>query len=79
MGGRLGLCRALVPLTRLELMFHKRKHMHELSEHIDKEDLGIFPMAVVTLGAAGWDTVTRAHEHSSPRPAAQLTLDNEIA
>jgi hypothetical protein len=35
--------------------------LDELSEHIDKENLGIFPVAVVTLGAAGWDTVGRAH------------------
>lgn len=34
----------------------------ELTEHIDKENLGIFPVAVVTLGAAGWDTIARAHE-----------------
>lgn len=33
----------------------------DLSEHIDKENLGIFPVAVVTLGATGWDIVDRAH------------------
>jgi hemerythrin-like domain-containing protein len=33
----------------------------ELAEHIDKENLGIFPVAVVTLGAAGWETIGRAH------------------
>lgn len=33
----------------------------ELSVHIDKENLGIFPVAVVTLGAAGWDIVSKAH------------------
>jgi hypothetical protein len=32
-----------------------------LSDHIDKENLGIFPVSVVTLGARGWDTVSRAH------------------
>ena len=32
-----------------------------LSDHIDKEDLGIFPVSVVTLGASGWDIVARAH------------------
>jgi hemerythrin-like domain-containing protein len=37
----------------------------ELTVHIDKENLGIFPVAVVTLGAEGWDTVARAHERSS--------------
>jgi hemerythrin-like domain-containing protein len=32
-----------------------------LSEHIDKEDLGIFPVSVVTLHSSGWDTVARVH------------------
>lgn len=35
--------------------------MDDLSEHIDKENLGIFPVAVVTLGASGWEIVTAAH------------------
>ena len=34
----------------------------ELSEHIDKENLGVFPVAVVTLGARGWGMVGAAHE-----------------
>lgn len=34
----------------------------ELSEHIDKENLGVFPVAVVTLGARGWETVGAAHD-----------------
>lgn len=33
----------------------------DLSDHIDREDLGIFPVSVVTLGASGWDIVARAH------------------
>lgn len=37
----------------------------ELSDHVDKENLGIFPVAVVTLGATGWDIVDRAHEQSA--------------
>ena len=32
----------------------------DLREHIDKEDLGVFPVAVVTLGATGWDVVDAA-------------------
>ena len=36
----------------------------DLSDHIDKENLGIFPVAVVTLGATGWAVVERAHERS---------------
>jgi len=44
--------------------FHERVQslLDELSLHIDKENLGIFPVAVVTLGASGWETVGRAHE-----------------
>jgi hemerythrin-like domain-containing protein len=38
-----------------------RAMVRHLSEHIDKEDLGIFPVSVVTLGASGWDTVTEVH------------------
>lgn len=38
----------------------------DLSEHIDKENNGIFPVAVVTLGAAGWGVVESAHEQSGP-------------
>lgn len=40
--------------------------------HIDKEDLGIFPVAVVTLGATGWATVDRAHTvgHDHPHDAS---------
>lgn len=41
-----------------------RKMATHLAEHIDREDLGIFPVSVVTLGAPGWDTVTRVHEAS---------------
>lgn len=33
-----------------------------LSHHIDREDLGIFPVSVVTLGSHGWDTVARVHD-----------------
>ncbi|NYD40638.1 hemerythrin domain-containing protein [Nocardioides panaciterrulae] len=34
----------------------------DLDEHVERENLGIFPVSVVTLGAAGWDRVARAHE-----------------
>jgi hemerythrin-like domain-containing protein len=36
----------------------------ELSAHVEREDLGVFPVSVVTLGASGWDVVERAHEAS---------------
>ncbi len=32
----------------------------ELDEHIERENLGVFPASVVTLGAAGWGKVERA-------------------
>lgn len=46
--------------------------VHELTDHIEREDLGIFPVAVVSLGARGWDTVQHAHEETPtfvPNPA----------
>jgi hypothetical protein len=33
----------------------------ELDDHVERENLGIFPVSVVTLGAAGWEVVDRAH------------------
>ncbi|WP_255513652.1 hemerythrin domain-containing protein [Kribbella voronezhensis] len=36
--------------------------LDELREHIDKENLGVFPVAVVSLGASGWEMVGRAHD-----------------
>ena len=36
--------------------------LDELREHIDKENLGVFPVAVVSLGTSGWETVSRAHD-----------------
>lgn len=33
----------------------------ELAEHIEREDLGLFPASVVTLGATGWETIEQAH------------------
>ena len=44
----------------------------DLSDHIDKENLGIFPVAVVTLGATGWEVVERAHERSTPPARADV-------
>jgi hypothetical protein len=36
--------------------------MDDLVLHIDKENLGIFPVTVVTLGASGWAIVEAAHD-----------------
>lgn len=35
-----------------------------LEEHVERENLGIFPVSVVTLGASGWDTVAEAHRRT---------------
>ena len=35
--------------------------LDDLAVHIDREDYGIFPVSVVTLGAAGWTTIDQAH------------------
>ena len=35
--------------------------LRELDDHVERENLGVFPVSVVTLGAAGWDLVDRAH------------------
>lgn len=35
--------------------------LDELDAHMEREDLGIFPVSVVTLGATGWALVDRAH------------------
>jgi hemerythrin-like domain-containing protein len=38
--------------------------LDDLGEHVEREDLGIFPVSVVTLGAAGWAVVDRARAES---------------
>ena len=51
---------ALRPDT-LDLTSQVEAILAELSEHIDREDLGIFPVTVVTLGSPGWDLVESVH------------------
>ena len=47
-----------------------RAMLDDLVTHIDKENLGVFPVAVVTLGARGWAIVDAAREaETSPLPA----------
>ena len=41
-----------------------RQLLGDLGEHVEREDLGIFPVSVVTLGAAGWEVVERARLES---------------
>jgi hemerythrin-like domain-containing protein len=38
--------------------------LSDLDDHVERENLGIFPVSVVTLGAAGWTTVEEAHQRS---------------
>jgi hemerythrin-like domain-containing protein len=38
--------------------------LDDLGEHVEREDLGIFPVSVATLGASGWQTVDRARTES---------------
>lgn len=38
--------------------------LDELTRHIEREELGVFPVSVVTLGAPGWDLVERAHRRT---------------
>jgi hemerythrin-like domain-containing protein len=34
----------------------------DLAHHMDREDLGVFPVSTVTLHASGWDLVTDVHQ-----------------
>lgn len=45
-----------------------KRFLADLSLHIDRENLGVFPVTVVTLDDDGWETVTRAHAET---PALQ--------
>ena len=38
--------------------------LDDLAVHVEREDLGIFPVSVVTLGADGWEIIERAHQAS---------------
>ncbi len=38
--------------------------LDDLAVHVEREDLGIFPVSVVTLGASGWEIVAQAHTRS---------------
>jgi hemerythrin-like domain-containing protein len=38
--------------------------LDDLDQHVEREDLGIFPVSVVTLGATGWAMVDEAHSSS---------------
>jgi len=38
--------------------------LDDLDQHVEREDLGIFPVSVVTLSAQGWAIVDEAHSSS---------------
>lgn len=38
--------------------------LDDLSNHIEREELGVFPVSVVTLGVDGWDVVERSRTES---------------
>ena len=38
--------------------------LDDLAIHVEREDLGIFPVSVITLGASGWAVVDTAHSAS---------------
>lgn len=38
--------------------------LDDLDAHVEREELGIFPVSVVTLGATGWATIDQAHSRS---------------
>lgn len=59
---------ASLDLAAEDLDVRVERLLDDLSQHIDKENLGIFPVAVVTLGAAGWETVTAVHAGDRPVP-----------
>jgi hemerythrin-like domain-containing protein len=57
---------AIAELDPLDPSFHPRvlALLELLEEHIERENLGIFPVSVVTLGASGWDAVETAHRET---------------
>lgn len=45
-----------------DFVAHVLTLLDDLEAHVEREDLGVFPVAVVILGATGWATVEAAHE-----------------
>ncbi len=54
------LMAALDPV-RFDFRATVQRLLHDLDEHIEREELGIFPVSVVTLGSDGWRIVEQAH------------------
>ncbi|MEO7350610.1 MAG: hemerythrin domain-containing protein [Marmoricola sp.] len=47
-----------------DLAVRVTKLLDDLGEHVEREDLGIFPISVVTLGMVGWQAVEDARAES---------------
>jgi iron-sulfur cluster repair protein YtfE (RIC family) len=47
--------------------------LHDLSEHMYKEDFGLFPAALATLDGADWDAMDDWEDQRRPGVAAPLT------
>lgn len=62
---------AALDLEAVNLAQRVDEMLDELSLHIDKENLGIFPVAVVSLGASGWEIVGRAERAAEPTTSPQ--------
>lgn len=52
---------AALDLDAADLESRVARLLRELDDHVERENLGVFPVSVVTLGAAGWELVDRAH------------------
>lgn len=37
---------------------------HQLAAHIEREEIGVFPVSIVSLGSSGWDLVEQARTMS---------------
>ena len=46
-----------------------RRILHDLGEHMFKEDFGLFPAALATLDGADWDAMDRWEQEHSTVPA----------
>ena len=68
--------------------FGRRVHdlLRDLDEHVERENLGIFPVSVVTLHASGWELVDQArinyptflNEESRARPEPAAPPDRTV-
>ena len=52
---------AALDLDAADLEGRVARLLGDLDDHVERENLGVFPVSVVTLGAAGWELVDRAH------------------